>query len=171
MARRTGSRPQSPDRELAQLRPPRPWDLGVDDPWRLGLVRRLLLRRLEVVRTDVGPAGVAVGECLHVDVLAVMKINVAPLSVRIQVSGVSAEQSLDTLGATPMTPEKHPGADAAARVLVQDGSLHGTRIARPRTRPASRSLIADWKSSREYLTVCRRTAPLAASTISSHRSL
>src|SRR4030081_3064675 len=43
----------------------------------------------------------------------------------------------------------------------------GMRIARPRTWPASRSSMADWKSSSRYLTVCRWTAPRAASTIRS----
>jgi homoserine O-acetyltransferase len=49
--------------------------------------------------------------------------------------------------------------------------LYGIRMARPRTFPASRSSMADWKSSSRYFAVCSVTAPRAASAIRSQRSL
>jgi hypothetical protein len=39
--------------------------------------------------------------------------------------------------------------------------LYGIRMARPRTFPASRSSMADWKSSSRYFAVCNVTAPRA----------
>ncbi len=49
--------------------------------------------------------------------------------------------------------------------------FQGTRMARPRTRPASRSSNARWNSSRGYLLACNETLPCAARIISSCRSL
>src|SRR6185312_12007808 len=49
--------------------------------------------------------------------------------------------------------------------------FYGTRIARPRTRPASRSWSASSAESSGYCLVCRVTFPAWASTISSARSL